>query len=269
MMEKIPPSWLYPDWPAPANVCAASTSREGGVSRPPYDSFNLGSDGNDRASIAENRARLKSWLALPSEPIWLRQVHGARVVNAAEAAANLEADATVAFEPGVACAVLTADCLPVLFCDRNGTRVAAAHAGWRGILAGILEATVKALATASEELIAWFGPAIGATAFEVGAEVRDAFIKSDPACADAFTPSLTGSWLADIYALARIHLNAVGVTAIYGGGLCTYSDVARFFSYRRDTKTGRMTSLVWVSPAANVQRTFVYYGCTGRTPKAG
>jgi polyphenol oxidase len=248
MTGDIPLSWLWPDWSAPVKVRAVSTSREGGISRPPFDTFNLGSRcGDDSQAVAENRARLKTWLALPNEPVWLRQVHGARVIDAAQADGGIKADAAVAFSPDVVCAVLTADCLPVLFCDRNGTRVAAAHAGWRGLLAGALEAAINALGVPGEKVLAWLGPAIGLTAFEVGAEVRSAFTENDPVYARAFMPSPAGRWLADIYQLARLRLAAKGVTAVYGGGLCTYSDPARFFSYRRDRHTGRMASLIWVS----------------------
>lgn len=248
MIPRNPCSWLYPSWPAPTSVRAVCTSREGGVSRAPYDTFNLGSRaGDDAGSVADNRARLKAWLRLSDEPVWLRQEHGASVIDAGQAAADAHADAAVASIPGVACAVLTADCLPVLFCDRNGTRVAAAHAGWRGLLAGVLENTIEALDAPVEHLLIWLGPAIGPAAFEVGAEVRAAFVEHDPVCACAFTQSKADRWLADIYQLARLRLTAQGVTAIYGGGLCTYSDPTRFFSYRRDKNTGRMASLIFLT----------------------
>lgn len=247
-MIDIPASWLRPDWPAPARIRAFSTSREGGVSRAPRDSFNLSDRvGDDAEHVAINRTRLTRWLALPREPAWLSQVHGARVIDASDSAAGVEADASVALIPDVVCAVLTADCLPVLFCDRAGSRVAAAHAGWRGLLAGVLEATITALEAPANEILAWFGPAIGPAAFEVGAEVRDAFVQRHADSARAFAPSPAGRWLADIYLLASLRLRARGVTHIYGGGLCTYSDNARFFSHRRNRDTGRMASLIWVS----------------------
>ncbi len=248
MSTDVPASWVHPDWPAPVNVRAISTSREGGVSFAPRDTFNLGSRvGDDPKAVAENRARLKRVLALPSEPVWLRQVHGAHVIDAAPCYGESEADAAVAFTPGVVCAVTTADCLPAIFCARDGGRIAAVHAGWRGLLAGVLEATVAALRVPEEELLVWLGPAIGPDAFEVGAEVRSAFVEDNPPCASAFRASPPGRWLTDIYQLARIRLNAAGVTAIYGGGLCTYSDPGRFFSYRRDKNTGRMATLIWLS----------------------
>jgi polyphenol oxidase len=247
----VPKSWLRPDWPAPACVRAVCTSREGGVSRAPFDTFNLGGRvGDDPKAVAENRARLRNWLRLPAAPMWLRQVHDTGVIDAARAQADAEADAAVTFAPQVICTVLTADCLPVLFCDRAGTRVAAAHAGWRGLLAGVLEKTIDRLGVPGEVLLAWLGPAIGPQAFEVGAEVRRAFLERDPQSSQAFTPSPAGRWLADIYQLARLRLRARGVTAVYGGGLCTYADAARFFSYRRDRHTGRMASLIWREPAA-------------------
>ncbi len=249
MKDDIPSSWLRPDWPAPARVRAISTTREGGVSCAPRDSFNLGSRcGDDPQAVAENRARLRRWLALPSEPAWLRQVHGARTIDAASAAVDVEADVSVAFTPDVVCAVLTADCLPVLFCDREGSRVAAAHAGWRGLAAGVLEATIDTLNVSGRQLLAWLGPAIGPQVFEVGAEVRAAFVEHNQASANAFKPLPAGRWLADIYLLARLRLKAKGITQIYGGVLCTYSDPARFFSYRRDRHTGRMASLIWLAP---------------------
>lgn len=248
MTDAAPASWLRPHWPAAVGIRAIATSREGGISQSPFDTFNLGCRAGDNPkAVAENRARLKAWLALPSEPVWLKQMHGARVIDAARHVAGIDADAAVVFEPGVVCAVLTADCLPVLLCDREGTRVAAAHAGWRGLAAGVLEATVETLGVSGKQLLAWLGPAIGPQTFEVGAEVRRIFVEADRACEPAFAPSSTGRWLADIYQLARLRLAAAGVTAVYGGGLCTYSDPARFFSYRRERHTGRMATLIWVA----------------------
>lgn len=239
--------WIAPDWPAPPNVGAAFTTRAGGVSLAPFDSLNLGDHvGDDRAAVAENRRRLVGTLALPAGPLWLSQVHGTAVVDAATAAHGVEADASVAFAPGTVCAVMTADCLPVLFADLHGTRVAAAHAGWRGLAAGVLEETVRSLDCPPGEILAWLGPAIGPEAFEVGAEVQEAFLAGDAEAATCFRPSVPGHWYADLHALARQRLAACGVGGIYGGGLCTYSDPERFFSYRRDGATGRMAGVVWL-----------------------
>lgn len=237
--------WLLPDWPAPARVKACVTTRSGGVSLAPFESFNLGEHvEDDSAAVAENRKRLTT--ALACRPAWLRQVHGIAVAPA-DPALVLEADASWTATPGVACAVLTADCLPVLFCDRAGTRVAAAHAGWRGLAGGVLEATLDALALPPTELLVWLGPAIGPQAFEVGPEVREVFVSAHAQTAAAFRPSPNaGRWMADIYRLARIRLAARGVSAVYGGGFCTHSD-PRFYSYRRASRTGRFASLIWLS----------------------
>lgn len=240
---------LIPDWPAPSRVRAACTTREGGVSRPPFDSLNLGDHvGDDPGAVAENRRRLREALALPADPCWLDQVHGTCAVEAAPLHERCKADAGVTGEPGRVCAVLTADCLPVLFCDRSGSRVGAAHAGWRGLEGGVLEATVSAMGIPPGELMAWLGPAIGNGAFEVGPEVREAFLARDAGAASAFRPSPSGRWLADLYALARRRLDRIGVTAIHGGGLCTFSDPRRFYSFRRDGRTGRMATLIWLAP---------------------
>ncbi|VXB28090.1 conserved hypothetical protein [Pseudomonas sp. 8AS] len=237
--------WLTPDWPAPASVRACVTTRAGGVSLAPFDSLNLGDHvEDDPQAVARNRQILTS--ALHCQPAWLRQVHGVQVVEA-DPARVAEADASWSATPGIASAVLTADCLPALFCDRAGTRVAAAHAGWRGLAGGVLEATLDALALPAPEVLVWLGPAIGPQAFEVGAEVREAFLASHAEAAQAFTPSANaGKYLADIYRLARIRLAARGVTAVYGGGLCTVGD-ARFYSYRRAARTGRVASLIWLA----------------------
>ncbi len=237
--------WLTPDWPAPAWVRACVTTRSGGVSLAPFDSFNLGEHvEDDPIAVAKNRQRLLSLLGC--KPAWLRQVHGTAVVQA-EPGEVLEADASWTAAPGIACTIMTADCLPVLFCDRAGTRVAAAHAGWRGLAAGVLEATLDTLAVAPDEVLVWLGPAIGAQAFEVGGEVREAFIAVHPQAAAAFDPSANpGRYMADICQLARIRLAARGVTAVYGGGFCTHSD-PRFYSYRRAARTGRFASLIWLA----------------------
>ena len=249
----LPNEWLQPDWPAPPNVRGCMTTRAGGVSLPPYDSLNPASHvGDDPLSVAENRAILRRFL--PAEPLWLNQVHGDRVAEAGIDAEGTAADASVARAPNRVCAVLTADCLPVLFCDAAGTVVAAAHAGWRGLAGGVLERTVEAMRVPPETILAWLGAAIGPDSFEVGPEVRAAFIAHDPLAATAFRPALPGTldeaphkWLADIYALARLRLPRIGVSRVYGGGLCTLRDAARFYSYRREPKTGRMASLVWLA----------------------
>jgi YfiH family protein len=245
-MQAPHPDWIAPAWPAPSNVRAIITTRAGGMSGGPYASLNLGSrTGDDPDTVAANRAALRA--ALPEEPRWLAQVHGNRVIDAdaAVAAPAPEADAAVARRPGTVCAVLIADCVPVLLADRAGTVVAIAHAGWRGLAAGVLENTARAMQREPAELLAFIGPGIGPRAFEVGPDVRDAFIGEDPAAADAFVPCAPGKWLADLFALARRRLRRAGVTGIYGGGVCTWSDAGRFFSYRRERTTGRMAALIW------------------------
>jgi polyphenol oxidase len=238
-------SFLAAEWPAPPGVHAYATTRRGGVSEPPLHTMNLGGHVDDSPErLAENRRRLRSQLRLPAEPQWLTQVHGAEVVRA-PLAGPAEADGSWTDQPGVVCAVLTADCLPVLLCEDAGREVAALHAGWRGLAGGILEAGVARLQAAPERMMAWLGPAIGPAAFEVGAEVRAAFLAVDPGCGAAFQEAPSGRWLADLYALARLRLRRAGVERIYGGGLCTYRDAERFFSYRRDGRTGRMATLVW------------------------
>lgn len=238
---------ISPDWPAPGNVRAVVTTRIGGASRGAYASLNLSdSVGDDPACVAANRATLTDCLTLPRDPVWLQQVHGSRVVNAAQVSAAAAADAAYTDISGIVCVVTTADCLPVLFCDRQGSRVAVAHAGWRGLADGVLEAVVEALSLPPEQLYAWLGPAIGAECFEVGEEVRSVFLKRQQSNISAFTPSPRGRWLADIYQLASNDLHAMGVEKIFGGGLCTYTDAQRFYSYRRDRTTGRMASLIWI-----------------------
>lgn len=238
--------WIAPDWPAPANVRAVQTTRAGGVSVGPWSSLNLGSHcGDDPVAVSENRSRLRATLDLPSEPHWLRQVHGARVVELGHSLeAEPEADAAIAREPGRICAVLTADCLPVLLCDEAGSAVGAAHAGWRGLAGGVLEATVARLGT-PEHLLAWLGPAIGPERFEVGDEVREAFVARQPQAASAFQPRGGGKHLADLYALALLALRSAGVRRVYGGGRCTHREQDQFFSFRRDGRCGRMATLIW------------------------
>ena len=241
---------IIPDWPAPARVGALVTTRCGGVSRGAFTGLNLGDHvGDDPAAVAANRDTVRQHVG--GRPVWLSQVHGTRVVDAAEFISvpnPPEADASFARRPGTACVVMTADCLPVLFCDDAGTVVAAAHAGWRGLQAGVLEATVAAMGVPAASMMAWLGPAIGPQAFEVGGEVRDAFMEDAPEAAEAFTPAANGKWLADIYLLARQRLARLGVTRVFGGGFCTVSETERFFSYRRDGQTGRMASLIWLNP---------------------
>jgi polyphenol oxidase len=237
---------LRPDWPAPARVRAAQTLRTGGVSVGAYASLNLGAHvGDDQSFVAENRARLRRSLALQTEPLWLSQAHGAHIVEVDDDSGRV-GDGVVTRRAGTVCAILAADCLPVLFANDAGTCVAAAHAGWRGLAAGVLEATVHATRESPECLLAWFGPAIGLKAFEVGAQVRDAFVAHDARAADAFVANARGRWMADLFKLARQRLFAVGLTRIYGGGLCTASDPARFFSHRRDGQSGRMATLIWL-----------------------
>ena len=234
--------WIQADWPAPPNVRAFSTTRTGGVSRGAWSSLNLGLHcGDDTIHVEQNRASLSELLPSPAQ--WLRQVHGTSVVrHCGQFTRELEADALVAFEPRQVCAVLTADCLPVLFCNRRGDRVGIAHAGWRGLAGGILEATVRALDEAPTELMAWMGPAIGPQVYQVGADVAEEFPAEFPA---GFTRH-GDRFLLDIYALAKLKLAAAGVHAVYGGDYCTLSNPERFFSYRRDGVTGRMASLVWL-----------------------
>jgi YfiH family protein len=244
-------TFIRPDWPAPAHVHAATTTRAGGVSTDGYASLNLADHvGDDPARVAQNRAHLAVALSLPSSPVWLRQVHGVRVVDAGCCGASPEADAAFAVEAGIVCGVLTADCLPLLLCDREGTRVAAAHAGWRGLAAGVIEASVAALCCPASDLLAWLGPAISAPAYVVGEEVRAAFVSHAAIAAEAFQPAPSGGWQADLYRLARQRLAAVGVDAVYGGKRCTFREPAHFYSYRRDgARSGRMASLIWLEDA--------------------
>jgi len=240
--------WMTPDWPAPPNVKAAATLRTGGVSEGAFSSLNLGSHvGDDPVAVTENRRLLRAALELPVEPTWLNQVHGIEVVEAGPTTRLPSADASVARQTGAVCVVMTADCLPVLFCDRAGTRVGAAHAGWRGLAGGVLGATIKALDVPPSQLMAWLGPAIEQDAFEVGDEVHEAFLKLAADNAAAFRTNARARWQADLYQLARNELARLGVTAVYGGGFNCFADSERFFSYRRDSRTGRMGSLVWLA----------------------
>lgn len=244
------PAGFAPDWPAPPGVHAWTTQRAGGVSTGAYAALNLGTHVGDRAEhVAENRRRLRAGLALPAEPAWLEQVHGTRIVELdappAAGAVPEAADGAVTGRSGVVCAIMTADCLPVLLCDRAGERIGAVHAGWRGLAAGVLPAAVAALGCAPGEALAWLGPAIGADAYEVGAEVRDALLAAVPGAESALAPSSRGRFQADLYALARASLAAAGVERLYGGGFCTFSERERFFSHRREAPCGRMATLIW------------------------
>ncbi len=244
-----PHDWIAPAWPAPPGVRSLITTRDGGVSGGAHASFNLGlSAGDDAAAVHANRVLLRAHL--PQEPKWLRQVHGARTVCADGLSEIPDADASVARNAGTVCAVMIADCLPVLLCDTRGSVVGIAHAGWRGLSSGVVENTVAAMGVAPQELIAYLGPAIGPDAFEVGADVREAFVVADSGAGAAFTPHRENKWLADLFQLARRRLARCGVQQVFGGGLCTYGDPARFYSYRRDKTTGRMAALIWLAPVA-------------------
>ena len=276
---KLHETLIYPDWPAPANVKSLQTTRQGGISAAPYDTLNLGSHvGDAPRAVAHNRQSLSPYM--PSEPVWLEQVHGTIVANAdlascrvrprhggaehsgtgvaashllpqsavfASNVSKVQADACIARQGGAVCVVMTADCLPVLLCDEDGTVVAAAHAGWRGLCDGVIEATVNAMDVAPHKLMAWLGPAIGQQAFEVGEEVRVAFVAHDADAAKAFVAhDKQGKFHADIYMLARQRLKALGITRIFGGDFCTYHQKVAFFSYRRDGVTGRMGTFIWL-----------------------
>lgn len=249
-------SWTLPDWPAPGGVRALSTFRTGGASAAPYASLNLGGHVGDlSAAVAENRRRLKVAAGLPAEPTWLEQVHGARVADLDAAlhhrgdAAMGPADAAFTRSPRRVCAILSADCLPVLLAGESGELVAAVHAGWRGIAAGVIEAALTAVTAAGaspERLLAWLGPAIGPRYFEIGAEVREALLAGDPGAEEAFAPNARGRFMADLGTLVRRRLKARGVGRIYGGGECTFGAADRYFSHRRDGVTGRQATLIWL-----------------------
>lgn len=242
-MPEIEP--IIPDWPVPACVRSIVTTRAGGVSTGNYSSLNLGSrSGDDAAAVRANRARLRE--LLPAEPRWMRQVHGTQVIDAARAPGEIEADAAVARAPGIVCTVLTADCLPVLIADTAGHAVGIAHAGWRGLACGIIESAIGALGAGPGERIAWLGPAIGPQAYEVGEDVRDAFLARDRTAESAFRAVRPGHWMLDLYAVARQRLAACGVRRVFGGDFCTYVERERFFSYRRDGASGRMASMIWL-----------------------
>ena len=250
MSDRQNNGFIYPDWPAPAGVNAVMTTRSGGVSSAPFDSMNLGDHVNDDPeAVSSNRALLVEQLALPSPPVWLTQVHGVLAIDHDSASNGVEADAIVSHSSEQVCAIMTADCLPVLFCNRQGTAVAAAHAGWRGLESGVLESTIAGMQCDSKDILVWLGAAIGPDAFEVGPEVRDAFIEKHQQAQRAFVTQGNGKYLADIYELARIRLETAGIALdnIYGGEWCTYTQSDLYFSYRRESQTGRMASLIWLS----------------------
>lgn len=246
----MPIDIIRPEWPAPARVRALCTGRRGGVSRDAWASLNLGMrSGDDPAAVSANRRSLVTALQLPSEPAWLNQVHGMQVMALPLPGPEPVADASYAISPGLVCVVLTADCLPVLFCDEAATVVAAAHAGWRGLAGGVIEATVASMPVPPQRLMAWLGPAIGPEAFEVGSDVHAAFVSHDAQAAVAFRPGgREGHWHADLFQLARQRLAALGVTQVFGGGVSTHADAQRFFSHRRDRVTGRQAALIWIEP---------------------
>jgi YfiH family protein len=241
--------WIEPEWPAPDHVRVISTLRGGGVSAGPYASLNLAAHvGDDARAVEANRLLLREAAHLPAEPLWLEQVHGIEVHRLrSEVERPPRADAAVALGKARVCAVMTADCLPVAFTDRHGSRVALAHAGWRGLAAGVLEATIAALELPPSELHAWLGPAIGVNAFEVGVEVREIFLRGSGAAESCFRANVDGKWQADLVGLARLALETAGVTSVHGGGWCTFEDSDRFYSYRRDGATGRMATLAWLA----------------------
>jgi YfiH family protein len=241
--------WIKPDWPAPANIKAFTTTREGGVSQAPYGSLNLAAHvGDNPRHVAENREILRSTAQLPEPPRWLNQTHSTIAVATEQWEPGIEADAIFSTQANQLCTVMTADCLPVLLCNQAGDKVAAIHAGWRGLLNGIIENTVQALNAPGETILGWLGPAIGPKQFEVGREVYQAFVDYRDEAQHAFIQTDANHYLADIYQLARQRLNEVGVEQIFGGDLCTYSDAERFYSYRREENTGRMASVIWFSP---------------------
>lgn len=248
------PQFLMPAWPAPAMVRAACTLRGGGVSRAPYESLNLGEHvGDEQEAVADNRASVRRSLQLPSEPLWLSQVHGSHVIVAERidgpSTDAPRGDAAITSQPGRVLAVMVADCLPVLLCRRDGAGVAVAHAGWRGLVAGVLEATVAAFGVPGEQLLAWLGPAIGQEHFEVGDEVRSAFCDRDAGAASAFLMNSRRRWQCDLHALARQRLQRAGVTSIDAAARCTYADAESFYSHRRDGVCGRFAALIWIASA--------------------
>lgn len=247
MIDELREGFIFPKWQVPRAVQMAITTRRNGFSAAPFAGLNVSDNvGDDPQAVDKNRCYLHDALSLPSDPLWLQQQHASDVLLCESNDDCRTADASISFESGYVCAVMTADCLPVLFCDKEGTRVGVAHAGWRGLLSGVLDNTAAALDCPPQQLCAWLGPAIGPDAFQVGDDVRDAFVQLDSNNAWAFLPDNTGYWLCDIYQLARIRLRALGLVDIYGGSYCTYRDSANFYSYRRDGVTGRIAALAWL-----------------------
>lgn len=242
--------WIIPDWPAPPSVKAILTTRKGGVSRNQngaYAELNLGDHvGDDLLLVQQNRALLHKYL--PNDPYWLKQVHGAKPIWVDKNEVTPQGDAALSCCSGKVCAILVADCLPVFLCDTAGSVVGVVHAGWRGLSAGVIENSIAEMSRKGNEIIAWLGPAIGPKHFEVGEEVREVFLKQDSKSSSAFTLSHDGNkWFADLFTLARLRLAEAGVTKVYGGNECTFSNPLRFYSYRRDGKTGRMAALIWLT----------------------
>ncbi|HSI43393.1 MAG TPA: peptidoglycan editing factor PgeF [Methylotenera sp.] len=241
--------FITPNWPAPPNVKAMQTTRIGGVSQGAYTSLNLGEHvKDDPLAVAHNRQLLSPYL--PSEPVWMNQVHGVEVIDAAKSGCLENADGAFTTHTDVVCVTMTADCLPVLLCDKAGTVIAAVHAGWRGLCDGVIKSAIAKMPAKPENILAWLGPAIGPNAFEVGDDVREQFLQKDAQANSAFKPH-GDKWLCDIYTLAKQRLVSTGVKGIYGGSVneefCTYTDETRFFSFRRDNATGRMASLIWLA----------------------
>ena len=242
-------SLIYPDWPAPENIKAISTTRIGGFSLPPYDELNLADHVDDNPdAVNKNRVYLGELADLPESPRWLSQIHETRVLNSHDWQPDVQADAMISNSLNHICTTMTADCLPILLCTQQGDTVAAIHAGWRGLAAGIIEQTINKFSCAPQNIIAWLGPAIGPTQFEVGTEVYQLFTHDCPKAKQAFQQTDSSHYLANIYCLARQHLTKLGITAIYGGNYCTVTDKQLFFSYRRDGVTGRMASMIWIAP---------------------
>lgn len=242
---------IKPDWPAPPTIHAFTTTRLGGFSSMPYASLNLATHvGDDIQAVTKNRQLLQTSLQLPHQPYWLNQTHSTIAVAANTHNDTPSADASFTQQAGIVCAVLTADCLPLLVCDKAGTTVAAIHAGWRGLADGVIEATIAQLPVKPADLLVWLGPAIGPTAFEVRQDVRAAFIKHQPDAAQAFVPQTAETWLGNMYLLAQQRLHALGITAIYGGNHCTYRESNMFYSFRRDGHTGRMANIIWIGETA-------------------
>lgn len=259
MTNRAPMTFITPNWPAPANVRALQTTRLGGVSAAPYSSLNLGAHiHDDPIAVAKNRQLLSPYL--PSEPVWVNQVHGVDVIDATTSTCLQNADASFTTKANVVCVTMTADCLPVLLCDKKGTIVAAVHAGWRGLCDGVIEAAVNKMQVSPSDVLVWLGPAIGPDAFEVGSDVREQFIEKDSQAALAFksigNQNADDKWLCNLYLLAKQRLNNIGVTELYGASVnedfCTYTDETHFFSFRRDNVTGRMASMIWLESHADV-----------------